>query len=239
MTVQELRYDFKVKYDKVDSQSKENFNPAEIDWILNRAQETLIKRRYGQNNLYRTGFEGTQKRIDDLSTLVVKYPKQPEVPVINLGDNVYELPLDNLQHPYLFFLRGKVQIVKPSCTVWARMQPVQHDDFDDALDDPFNSPSNEFIPYNFGRSSAGKSSIFLYSGGEILTKARVEYIKYPRRISGGDYVYINGVQYSEQTSELPEHMHTELVDVAVEIASSITEDPNFLQIKKMQALNAE
>lgn len=116
MTAQELRYDFKLKYDKVDSQTKQNFNPAEIDWILNWAQETLVKRRYGQNNILRTGFEGTQKRIDDLSTLVVKYPKQPEVFLTNLGDGVYELPLNSLLHDYLFFIRGKVQVAYPSCT---------------------------------------------------------------------------------------------------------------------------
>lgn len=142
-------------------------------------------------------------------------------------------------HPYLFFLRGKVQVSKPSCTVWAKMIPVQHDDFDEAMSDPFNSPDSNHILYNFGRSSAGESSIFLYSKNDILTKARIEYIKYPRRISGGDYIYIDGVQYSEQTSELPKHMHTELVNVAVELASSITEDPNFLQIKRQMAINAE
>lgn len=78
----------------------------------------------------------------------------------------------------------------------------------------------------------------MYSN-DTLTKARIEYIKFPERISGGDYVYIDGVTYAEQTSELPEHMHTELVDVAVELASSVIEDPNFLQIKKLQAANAE
>lgn len=72
-----------------------------------------------------------------------------------------------------------------------------------------------------------------------MTKARIEYLKFPRRISGGDYTYIDGIQYTTQTSELPEHMHSELVDVAVELASSVIEDPNFLQIKKIQAANAE
>ena len=61
MTINEMHYDFKVKIDKVDSMSKKNFLPNEIDWIINEAIQIFVKQRYGQNNLKRAGFESIQK----------------------------------------------------------------------------------------------------------------------------------------------------------------------------------
>lgn len=239
MNIQEMHYDFKFKLDKVDSQSRENFNVAEIDWILNRAQEVFVKRRYSPNNLYRLGFEGNQKRIDDLSTLVVKYPEQPDINLIQ-HDNTYELPLDELKYPYYFFLQGEVEVVEPNCIKFAKMKYIQHDDLNFALEDPFNNSTSNSILFNFGRSSDGTtSSIYLYPATETLSKARITYLKQPRQLSFGTYTYINGVTLPEQSSELPEHTHAEIVDIAVELASTIIEDPNFVQIKRSVAMTSE
>ena len=62
MTIKEMTYDFKIKLDKVDSLSKKNFLPNEIDWILNEAIALFVKQRYGQNNSKRAGFESVQKK---------------------------------------------------------------------------------------------------------------------------------------------------------------------------------
>jgi len=45
-------------------------------------------------------FETTQKRNDDLSSLVVKYPDQPEIAPIKLDNSVYEIPLKDLTYNY-------------------------------------------------------------------------------------------------------------------------------------------
>ena len=42
-----------------------------IEHFLNAALDKFWKTRYSQNNFKREGFEQTQKRIDDLRTLIV------------------------------------------------------------------------------------------------------------------------------------------------------------------------
>ena len=72
MTVKEMHYDLSLRLDKLDSLHYDNLLAPEKDVYLNRAQITIIKQRYGLNNSYLQGFEESQKRIEDLKTLVVK-----------------------------------------------------------------------------------------------------------------------------------------------------------------------
>ena len=71
MTIEQLHTEFKVFFDKVDSEAYTEFLDGEIDIMLNEAILRLVKRRYGINNIYKKGFEETQKRTDDLKELVV------------------------------------------------------------------------------------------------------------------------------------------------------------------------
>ena len=56
---------------KIASHQVDVLLPAEIDHELNKAQMNFIKQRYGTySNRYMRGFEQSQKRIDDLRTLL-------------------------------------------------------------------------------------------------------------------------------------------------------------------------
>ena len=58
---------------KVASSQVDLLLPEEIDLELNKAQMKFIKTRYSQfGNKYMRGFEGSQKRIDDLRTLITE-----------------------------------------------------------------------------------------------------------------------------------------------------------------------
>jgi hypothetical protein len=112
------------------------------------------------------------------------------------------------------------------------MFPIQHDDLNDALNDPFNGPSRDEIPYNFGKTSdADGSSIYIYPGIYDITKVRLEYIKKPRRMFYGGYTYIDGVTYPQTDCELPEIVHNEIVDLAVLLASEAVEHPNSVNLR--------
>jgi len=102
-TIEEMHYDFRLKCDRVDSLTNQDFNPAEIDWLLNEGQEIVLKTKYSINNPYRAGFEATQKRFDDLSPLVIK--NEEVIPVDQ--DGVFEVPLSTLAYPYLFLIRAQ------------------------------------------------------------------------------------------------------------------------------------
>jgi len=242
MDIQSLHYDFKIKMDRVDSLSSQDFNSAEIDWLLNEAQLVFIKRRYTDlSNNKRKGFEASQKRIDDLATLVVKYPEQPAL-IPTLDDGVYYLDLADTTHPYMFLLQAYCNIeVSTDCIKSAPLKFIQHDDFRESLRDPFNSPSLDYLPYNMGRSINNPTiaAIYIYPGDYTIPEVFVEYIKYPSRVSLGNYVYIDGNIYPAATLELPKQTHPEIVDIACELAALNIENPEYIQLKTLKVNSHE
>lgn len=241
MTVVEMHYDFKLKLDKVASQAKEDFNRAEIDWLLNEGQNLFIKRRYGHLNKYNFGFEGNQKRIHDLANLVIKSPqRQPLITPTSVGGTL-EVPVSSLAFPLLLFLRARIKVNASTCTdKWARIVETEHDDLDSVLDDPFNNPSTKELPGTFGLSSAtvDNHSLYIYPGSvSDLGDVAVDYIKVPDPIRYGGYVYIDATTPLLNNCELAPHTHSEIVDIAVEIASGVIEHPNYVQLKAHKAFD--
>lgn len=183
-----------------------------------------------------------QKRIEDLSTLVVRFPEEGNLPLIYHDDmHIYEFPLSNLKHEYLMFLRGTIQVTTDNCPATAEVKLTQTDDIFDAMLDPFSKSNSKKIISNIGRSTTDSnttgSSLFLYpSVGDILSEFKIEYLKYPRKVNLGTYTYIDGVQYPETNSELPNHLHSQVVDQAVLMASAFTQDQNLYQtsLQKIQ-----
>ena len=249
MSTIELHFDFDFKLDKLATLTKPDINVGEKDWLLNEAQSLLIKRYYMGNNSSFTAFETVQKRNDDLSSLVVKYPDQPLIlPTLIVDSGVYELDLNTLKYPYMFFVRGTVTTIKKSnssCVTEASMKLISHDDINSALKDPFNNTDSTEVLFNFGRSSSAstanhsRSSIYLYPGIYSLGGIKIEYIKYPQKINYGGYAYIDGVTYPIQQCELPIHVHSEIVDLAVQIASGIIESPEYMQLKAQKVFMHE
>jgi hypothetical protein len=73
MTIQEMHIAVNLGVQKIASFQVDNLLPQEIDHELNTALMKFIKQRYNpMGNKYREGFEQSQKRIDDLRSLVVK-----------------------------------------------------------------------------------------------------------------------------------------------------------------------
>lgn len=158
-----------------------------------------------------------------------------------LDSGVYEVDLANLLYPYLFYISGSVDAQDANdCTSNIPLKFFQHDDYRESLRDPFNLPSLEFIPFNFGRSSSGTgSSMYIYPGDYTVSDVYIEYIKYPSRISYGNYTYIDGTVYPEATSELEDHTHQEIVDLACQLAALATENPEYIQLKNQKILISE
>tara|TARA_R110000851_G_scaffold314192_2_gene476137 strand:+ start:55 stop:810 length:756 start_codon:yes stop_codon:yes gene_type:complete len=248
MTTQEMHYDLKFKIDKVDSLDSDNFIPAELDWILNEAQEIFIKQRYGLNNSKKLGFEEIQKRTDDLRNLVIKSPTtlQPGVVPVQLsGGNTYEVKLSDLEFDYMFLIRGFVKLTKGTCTKMAKLVQQQHDDFNELeiSEDPFQTSSFDWgvIPILFGRTDTvadDKGSIYLYSEENVVpNEAYIEYIKWPNRLTIGGYNYIDGTaQPIMVNSDFSRHACREIVDIAAAELSRIILSSEYLELKKQKNL---
>jgi len=234
MTIQEMHYDFTFKFNQLGNQVNQYFNVAQVDWLLNRAQDIIIQKRLGENNNYRASYEQIQKRTEDLKQLHVRYPEQPSIiPVYHDDEHIYEVDLDNLKQPYLYYLRAHGTQTDGKCTYKkAVIVVIQSDDLGFSLDDPFTQSNEKEIIGNFGRSSDGQgSSLYLYPRTDLtISDFYLEYLKQPKRMYEGSYEYINGESGGSQDCELSNHMHPQIVDQAVELAARIMTDPNTYQI---------
>tara|TARA_B110000211_G_scaffold209065_1_gene246158 strand:- start:1260 stop:2387 length:1128 start_codon:yes stop_codon:yes gene_type:complete len=70
MNVQEMHLAIQQGVDKINSLQADLLLSQEIDIEINKSQMRFINTKYGKNNKYRKGFEESQKRIDDLRSLV-------------------------------------------------------------------------------------------------------------------------------------------------------------------------
>ena len=101
---------------KIASFQVDNFLPQEVDHELNSAMDRFIKQRYYPlGNKYRKGFEQSQKRIDDLRTLVsTNVASTFLLDGIELSDNVlddnYFADTAALPNDYLFLVNLRADL---------------------------------------------------------------------------------------------------------------------------------
>ena len=235
MTISEMHQGFKLGMDRLDTMSNPDFNVAEIDWLLNEAQIIFINQLLSPSKLRNRTFETHQMAIDDLSNLVIK--TEPAITPTLLDTGVYEVDLNNLMYPYMQLLSTYTSIdLGSDCTKNVLLKFIQHDDYRQSLKDPFNSPSLEFLPYNFGRSSSSGEfpSMFIYTMGLPSTYTYtvfIDYLKRPTKMNFGGYKYIDGIVYSSTDCELHVNTHEKIVDIACQIASLNVQSPEYIQMK--------
>ena len=111
MDIQSMHTAVQQGVDKINSFQADSLLPQEIDLELNKSIMRFVNLKYGKNNIYRQGFEESQKRIDDLRNLVTSnedfvYFKERRIlkfgvdPSLNsyLYIDKYSLPTDYLYH---------------------------------------------------------------------------------------------------------------------------------------------
>lgn len=70
--IQDMHVEIDLELNKINSNFYDIILPEEKDYFLNKAQERFVKQRYGaHSNAKGTGFEMSEKRIDDLRKLLV------------------------------------------------------------------------------------------------------------------------------------------------------------------------
>ena len=218
MTWVELQTSFKVGMNKVDTQYSKSYEPEEIDLFLNQAQEKIIKTRFeSQNNFRIKAFEGSQKRIDDLRVLVKRASLVPTT-TANVNEYTVTLPTD-----YLFYISsvGKIECGSTfipggsgsTDTNIVEIYNAAHADFNRMKKDPFNKPDYKRLLIEFETNK-----IYLYGeAGFFPIKYDLTYLRYPVKITGTGTV----------TSELPTHIHQEIINESIAIAVENAQDPRY------------
>lgn len=236
MVVNEMILQFKLASDNLDSSVIPDFSEEVILYYLNEAQERFVKTRYSQNNLYKLGFEETDKRTQDLNNIKDSYYVSS---TLTKESNVYKLVLSilydnitlttNSNAKFMFYLRGRVNTIKNGCeSKLVRIKEHQTGDLDDIEQDPFNKsiytePVGYFEAGNLYVKTDGTFSI----GTGLITC-----IRRPKLINS---ILALGII---SDCELAEHTHKEIVALAVQLAIGDVK-PEKLEVKNIQGINVE
>lgn len=243
MNIARQHWEFKLRFNKLNSNHYENLNSAKIDALLNAAPIWLIQ-HYGHM------FEEYQFLKDMFSTLVVKFPEQPLLSANNsqITDFIqHEYKLSDLKYPYFHHVQSYAICGNQRIPI----SIIKHDN-----SQKFNSkvikPNYKWkrLLGQIGRSTVGRDgstgeSLYVYSDKQ-LDKIQIEYLKQPKEVFFGDYDSIeyincqrnNGSECNQfynknddpVDSELASQYHDFQVDVAVYLASGKTENINLQKL---------
>lgn len=223
MTVTEMHRSFRFGMDKMDSINYPNFQPEEIDLLLNQAQDRFVKQRYGITNTKRTSFEETEKRTEDLKEIIqtarlTGFTANSES--ITYYSAMCELPTD---HWFTIWDKAIISCATCNTTVkrgvgpiglngglnsitgqYVEVRPVTHLEFEKVVNDAFKGPDHTKI-----LKLMYKNQVELVMSQDCtLVSYEFRYIKEPVRISLSGNI----------TCELSEHTHQEIIDGAIVIA---------------------
>tara|TARA_R100000988_G_C3994942_1_gene165125 strand:+ start:595 stop:1755 length:1161 start_codon:yes stop_codon:yes gene_type:complete len=113
MNVTQMHLAIKQGVDKINSLQADLLLSEELDIELNKSMSRFINSKYGINNTYNKGFEESQKRVDDLRTLVVEYSNTviyKEQYDTKIFVDTFQLPVD-----YLYLVNQRSEVLIDNC----------------------------------------------------------------------------------------------------------------------------
>lgn len=223
MNISEMHIAFKFRLDKLDSLNYPEFEPEEIDLLLNQAQDRFVKQRYGINNIKRQSFEESQKRTDDLRNIVKRITLTPNASTSdNKPNGVFVTLPSTVGQEMWFAVNEEANITFTDCNDSetqrrVSVRPIQHDDYNKIIYDPFDKP----YEYEILRLASDTYYELISADNTTINSYYLTYIKKPVRVD-----YTNNID-----CELSDHTHDEIVDEAVRIALEA------IEAKRQQSFN--
>lgn len=194
----------------IDKANAPWFTPEEKDAFINDAIQEYVKNKYAK-------FETVEKVREDLLTLVLEFT----------DTNTNTIDLDSLSN-FWFVLRLQVDIDSDCGELTGiPVTPMQHDDIAASQLDPFNKATDEYPQYE-QIFTGGVRTIRILSDN-VPTSLKMVYLAEPVSVD------IN----TPTDSNLPEHTHREVLNIAVRMMFANLEDPGQYQIQLNEILNQE
>ena len=208
-----MHQNVKLELDKSSALELPAFEPEEIDYWLNSAIRVFVKTRYGGLNIHTTGFEETQKRIDDLRTLVKQYDdSSPSASTTFVATGGYssDLPVADSgvgDEDYWFTLAEEVNIVVGTTETRVGVTETTLGEYRFKLDDPFSEHILHYATAKPLRIFNGNSVELIGDGNYTIDDYHLTYLKVPTEVVHPD-VDPGGTA----DCDLPEHTHDEIVN---------------------------
>jgi len=216
---------FKLEMDKSITAGLDlpSFEREEIDYWLNEAIRKFVKTRYSGLNSKNEGFEQTEKRINDLRTLI-----KEEFLTVSSGTtdvdkpNSYKANLSALTYTYWLAISDEVTIQYTKLgggTETKRQGTTQctADTYRSHIDDPYSEHRLHYESAKPLRLIKENYVELITDGNYSITKYFLRYITKPTE-----------VVYSTVTDcDLPDHTHNEIVKIAASMALENVEQPRY------------
>lgn len=198
--------------------------------LINEAIDQFWKTRYSGLNTKQQGFEQSQKRIDDLRTLIRNKTYQsdeiiangnqykvvlPEDYTILLGDTAGIQPADGLTNKCWEKDENGEYIIKRGDTIESTIETI-----DRQLQ---NSLSEHRLKYAFARplKLIQGNEITLFTDGKYkISEYDIKYLTKPGKINSSD-------DLATEYEDLPAHTHLEIVKIALRLYSATKPTQNY------------
>lgn len=224
--VEELDYEFKLTINKIAREDNFSIDLGDRMIYLNNAQLSWIKNKIGQNNIYRTGYESTRKRIDDLQVLKIDDKKVPATKVPNNPYFPYHCSLKNISD-YMMYVVSYSEVRLDDQIEMLYNNQIRNGELKTLYYDTNYTPS--FI-WRETLLTTGDDNIHVYTDGEFeVLNLYLTYLRYPKKIDKEGYVKLDGTLSINQDCELPYYAKQDIVDLAVKFAAHATGNINQAQ----------
>jgi len=174
--------------DKINSLQADSLLSEEIDIELNKNMRRFINLKYGKNNIHRKGFEESQKRIDDLSTLIDEYrgftrfgdrEMLSHYKTVSNGQYLYR-EIFELPYNYMHHIESSCNALRTSGSERVSYRLEFYNDVDYQTNEDFEENSKYIvIPWSKLTSSNGdyvSGAIKLVAGLELSEDAEIDVI---------------------------------------------------------------
>lgn len=214
--VEELIYEFKLNLNKMDRQDNVQVPLEDILVFLNQAQLSWVKSKVGENNIFRDGYEGTRKRIDDLQVLKVNDASlllQKTTDVLYKG---YKADLKTIPD-YMMYIMSHVGARKEDCKAGLTVDLIRQNDLSTLYFDANFSPSYE---WRTTLATIGQDNIIVYTDDTFeIENLYLTYLRYPMPVDSEGYIKIDGLDSSKQDCELPYYAKADILNLATKFAA--------------------
>lgn len=228
-TVKEWSDAFDVLFNEVMSNASASLDEYDKSIFLTKGQEEVIKNYFNpKGNKYQEGFDDNAKRQADFATLlkVATLTAASDYTKFDSRSNAYQFPTD-----YFIAINEQFQVTASEKTYPYTIIPLSYSEYTLRMQKPYKYPPKSQV----WRLITGEKAV---TGGtvpvvEIIGRYNPEgtgsyklrYVRRPKPIVLVDLstidnnLSINGVTEAT-TCELPEHIHEEILQRAVELAKA-------------------
>lgn len=233
--VDELLYEFELRINQLDREDNQNIFLENKLIHLNNAQITWVKSKLNPNNIYRIGYEGMRKRIDDLQILKVNGKKLSLVQGTNKKYLNYEgnLNIDD----YMFYDSAYAEVRRDSCSTTLGINLIKEGQLDTLY---YNE---NYCPSFFWRETIGtigNNKLYVYTDDTfIVENIYLTYLRRPKKIDKEGYIRLDGSNSVNQDCELPEYAKNDILDIAVGYAAMATDNQIQAQFAKLRERDNE